>query len=152
MAGAKSGISGLPRQEEIMCSCHTFLPWSCPVPNAVMSCTKTLNFKRVFFVTSLNASCNTVRKSKHIHWDPGKMAVMVVSGSAAHPSNCTRLCCSKIPTKHPQDLSWEAELRRPSPDHKEADSLKGLHQVQDQGHSSLFFCLCSSIKSFHFHQ
>ena len=58
----------------------------------------------------------------------------------------------EIPTKHPQDLSSEAEVRRPSPDHKEADSLEGLRQVQDQGHSSLFFRLCSSIKSFHFHQ
>ena len=37
-------------------------------------------------MTSLNASC---------HFDPGNIAVMVVSGSAAHPSNCTGLRCSK---------------------------------------------------------
>ena len=36
-----------------------------------------------------------MRKSKHL--DPGKIAVMLVSGSAAHPSNCTRLWCSKHP-------------------------------------------------------
>ena len=53
------------------------------------------------------------------------MAVMVVSGTAAHPSNCTSLVL-EIPTKHPQDLSWEAEIRRPSPDHRKADSVKGL--------------------------
>ena len=49
------------------------------------------------FVTSLNASCNTIRNSKQLHPDPGKIAVMVVSGSAAHPANCTRLWCSKWP-------------------------------------------------------
>ena len=43
--------------------------------------------------------------------------------------------------QHSQDLPWEAEVRRPSPDHRKADPLKSLRQVQDQGHSSLFFCL-----------
>ena len=48
-------------------------------------------------VTSLSASCNTIRRSKQLHFDPGKMAMMVRSGSATHPSNCTRLFCSKYP-------------------------------------------------------
>ena len=38
-----------------------------------------------------------MRNSKQFHLDPGKIAVMVVSGTAAHPSNCTLLWCSKYP-------------------------------------------------------
>ena len=40
---------------------------------------------------------------------------MVWSGSATHPSNCTRVWCSKYTQKHPPDFPWEAEVRRPSP-------------------------------------
>ena len=39
---------------------------------------------------------------------------MVRSGSATHLANCTRLWCSKYLQKHPQDLPWEAEVRRPA--------------------------------------
>ena len=49
------------------------------------------------FITSLSASCSTMRKSKQLHLDPGRMAVMVRSGSVAHPSYCTLLWCSKQP-------------------------------------------------------
>ena len=35
-----------------------------------------------------------------------------------------RLWCSKYPQKQTQDLSWEVEVRRPGPNHREADSLK----------------------------
>ena len=45
----------------------------------------------------------------------------------------------EVPTQHSQDLSWEAEVRRPSPDHRKADSLECLR-------------FCSSIKSLHIHQ
>ena len=38
-----------------------------------------------------------MRRSRQLHFDPGKMAVMVWSGSATHRSNCTRLRCSKYP-------------------------------------------------------
>ena len=86
---------------------------------------------------------------KQLHLDPGKTAVMVRSGSAAHPSNCTLLWCS---AQHSPDLSWEAEVRRPSPDHWQADTLEGICLVQNQRHRSLIFFLCCSIKSFHFHQ
>ena len=54
--------------------------------------------------------------------------------------------------QHPHDLRLETEVRRPSPDHQNADSLETLRQLQNQGHRTLIFCLCSSIKSFHFHQ
>ena len=50
-------------------------------------------------MTSLSASCSTIRKNRQLHLDPGKRAVMVVSGSATHPSNCTRPWCSKKPHK-----------------------------------------------------
>ena len=40
---------------------------------------------------------------------------------------------------------------RPGPDHREADTLEGLRQVQNQRHSPLIFFLSSSIKSLHFH-
>ena len=46
---------------------------------------------------SPSASCSTTRRSKQLHFDPGKMAVMVLSDSATHPSNCARLWCSKYP-------------------------------------------------------
>ena len=49
------------------------------------------------FIASPNASCNTMRRSKQLTFDPGKMAVMVRSGSATHPSNCTLLWCPKYP-------------------------------------------------------
>ena len=48
-------------------------------------------------MTSLSASCNTIRRSKQLHLDPGKMAWMVWSSCATHPSNCTRLWLSKHP-------------------------------------------------------
>ena len=48
-------------------------------------------------MTSLSASCSTMRNSKQLHLDPGKMAEMVRNDSATHPSNCTLLWCSKQP-------------------------------------------------------
>ena len=47
------------------------------------------------FVSHSNASCNTRRRSNQLHSDPGRIAVMVWSGSATPPPNCTRLWCSK---------------------------------------------------------
>ena len=47
------------------------------------------------FITSLKASCNTLRKSQQLHFDPKRMAVMVRSGSLTHRSRRTRLWCSK---------------------------------------------------------
>ena len=93
-------------------------------------------------MTSLSASCNTLRRSKQLHLDPGKIAVMVASGSAAHPSNCTRLWCSKYPRK----LKCVAQ----------AQTTRRLARsnafARDQSHSSSILCFCSSIKSLHFHQ
>ena len=55
---------------------------------AVMSSTKTISFSDGYtFITSLRESCNTVRRSRPLHLDPGRMAVIVWSGSATHPSN-----------------------------------------------------------------
>ena len=53
--------------------------------------------REIFFCNSFSASCNTIRRSKQLHFDPGNVAVVVWSGSATHPSNCTRLWCSKQP-------------------------------------------------------
>ena len=80
------------------------------------------------FVTSLSASCSTIRSNKQLHFDPGRIAVMVRGGSTTHPSNCTRLWCSKYPQS--------TEVRRPGPDHRQADALECLRQVQHQGHRS----------------
>ena len=54
--------------------------------------------------------------------------------------------------QHPQDLPWETEMRRPSPNHREADTLEGLCQVQNLGQGSLILFFWFAIKSFHFHQ
>ena len=74
-----------------------------------------------------------MRKSEQLHLDPGKMAVMVVSASFELHSPPVL----KVAAQHPQDPPWEAEMRRPSPDHKKADSLKCLRQAQYQGHSPI---------------
>ena len=103
-------------------------------------------------MTSLSAPCNTIRRGKTLHLDRGRMAVMVWSGSAAHPSNCTRLWCSKVPAQHSQDLPWEAEVRCPGPHHRKTDALEGLRQVQDQGQGSLIFCPCSVFEHLHLPQ
>ena len=104
------------------------------IKSAVMSSTETLNFNGGSnFVTSFSASCNTTRRSKQLHLDHGKMAVTVWSGSATHPSNCTLVL--EITAQHPQYFPWEADVRRPGPDHTKADSLKYLRKVQHQGHS-----------------
>ena len=42
-------------------------------------------------------SCSTIRRSEQLPFDPGKMAMMVRTGSTTHSSNCTRLWCSKKP-------------------------------------------------------
>ena len=76
-----------------------------------------------------------------------------VAAPPAHPSNCTRLWCSKIPTtQHSQDLPLEAEMRCPGPHHKETDSLERLRQVQRQGHCSWIFFSCSVPGPLHLHQ
>ena len=48
-----------------------------------MSSTQTLSFKGVRFLRlSFDASCSTIRISKQLHVDPGKIAVMV---GGTHP-------------------------------------------------------------------
>ena len=101
------------------------------------------------FVSSLSASCNTVRRRKQLHLDAGRMAVLVRSGSAAQPSNCTRPLVLKIPAQVSQDLPWEAEVRCPGPHHRKTDPLEGLRQSQDQGQGSLIVVPCYTTKSFH---
>ena len=43
-------------------------------------------------------------------------------------------------------------MRRPGPNHREADTLEGLCQVQNQGYRSLILFFCFVTKSFHFHK
>ena len=57
------------------------------------------------------------------------MAVIVCSGFATHPSNCTRLRCSKNHQKQPQDLQREAEVHRPLPDCHQLPSFEGLRHI-----------------------
>ena len=95
--------------------------------------------RRVICVTSLSAPCNTMRRSKQLHFDPGKMAVVVSSGSPTHPSNCSYPLVLTIPAQHSQDLPWDAEVRRPGPQHKKTDPLECLRQVQHQDHCSQIF-------------
>ena len=57
---------------------------------------------------------HNTKNAKKLHFDPGKIAVMVWSGSATHPSNCTRLWVLKV-----ENIPWEAEVRHPGPNHKE---------------------------------
>ena len=86
--------------------------------NAVMSPTKTFNFSGGYtFVTSVKASLqDNAKGTSSSHFDPGKMAVMAWSSSATHPSNCTRLWCSKYPqSTHKICLSGRIEMRRPGP-------------------------------------
>ena len=99
------------------------------------------------FVTSLSASCNTMRKSKQLHLDPGKIAVKVVSACAAHPSNCTRLWCSKYPHST-SNVSWAFfKMRCPRPHHWKTDPLESFRQNQDQCCRSLTFCLLPVIQT-----
>ena len=56
------------------------------------------------------------------------------------------------PAQHPQGLPWEAEVRCPGPNHREADPLEGLRQVEDQGCGSLVFCSRFIFEPLHFHQ
>ena len=70
---------------------------------------------------------------------------MVWSGSATHPSNCTRVWCSKYPQKHPPDFPCEAEVRRSGPHHKKTELFQGLRQVQKQDQSSLIFFLTAEF-------
>ena len=70
-----------------------------------MSSRKTLSFKDGYiFVTSLNASCRTMRKSKQLHLDSDKMAVMVWSGSATSLLISTSLSSISLPSSLDQLL------------------------------------------------
>ena len=117
------------------------LPGVFSIKSGEMSSTKTLNISGgKIFVTSLNASCSTMRRSKQLHFDPGKMAVMVWSGSATHRSNSTHPLVLGVPAQHSRDLPWEAEVRssRPTPQGRLTRS-KAFSKSQNQGYCSLIF-------------
>ena len=58
-----------------------------PSMKGVIPSKKTSAFRsELTFIASLKASCNTLRKSQQLHFDPKRMAVMVRSGSLTHPS------------------------------------------------------------------
>ena len=115
----------------------------------MLSSTETLNFRGGYIFGDLTQRIlqhsNTILNSL----DPGKMAWFAM----ALPHNLQTALASGVrtPAKHPQDLPGDAEVRRPRPDHREADTLEGLRQVQNQDNSSSIFCPCSSVKPFHFH-
>ena len=101
-------------------------------------------------MTSLSASCNTTRRSKQLHLAPGRMAVMVLSGCAAQPSNCTRLWCSKYP--HSTRKIFLGKLTCVAQAHWVTDPLKSLCQVEHQCHCSPSFFACSVFESLHHQQ
>ena len=89
---------------------------------------------------------------------------MVVSGSAAHPSNCTRLWCSKYPhstrriflgkLKCVAQAQTTGRLTRSNAFARSRITAQALCFAIEPfhiGHGSLFF-FCFSIQSFHFHQ
>ena len=104
------------------------------------------------FVTSLSASCNTTRRSKQLHFDPGKMAVMVRSGSAAHPSNCTRLWCSKYPQSTRNIFLGKLKCVAQAHTTGRLTRSNAFCQVQHQCHCSQFFFPCSVFEPLHLQQ
>ena len=103
------------------------------------------------FVTSLNASCRTMRKKTTPlgSWQDGHDGLERLRHASFELQSPLVL---EIPAQHPQDLPWEAEVRRQGLDHKKADSLECLRQASDQSHSPLILCFCSCTKSLHFQQ
>ena len=61
---------------------------------------------RQTFITSLWASCTTLRRSKQLHFDPGRMAVMVWSGSA-HTLQTVPAVGARSNHIAPAKSSWE---------------------------------------------
>ena len=62
---------------------------------------------------------------------------MVWSGSAAHPSNCTRLWCSKYPRNTRKIFVGKLKCVSPGPYHGETDSLESFRQVQNKSNCPL---------------
>ena len=77
------------------------------------------------------------------------MAVVVWSVSAAHPSNCTRLWCSKYP--HSTRRIFLGKLRCVAQAHttRRLTRSKAFARTKAQGQGSLLFFLCFAIESFH---
>ena len=76
-----------------LCFCH-FRHVFFPCTKAVMSSTKTLSFNGgQIFSTSLSASCDTLRKSKQLQLDPGRMAVIAQTTGrlTRSPTLCSEL-------------------------------------------------------------
>ena len=88
-----------------------------------------------------------MRKTKQVHSDPGKKAVMVWSGSATHPSNCALRWCFELTAWHTQDLPGKFEIRRPRPHNWKANSLKGFHQIKNRCYRSLILFSCKIIET-----
>ena len=76
--------------------------FSQPLPSPVSPPSLSYHQQRSQFQRRVNV-CNLTQRhlaiqyaeAKNSIFDPGRMAAMVWSGSATHPSNCTRLWCSK---------------------------------------------------------
>ena len=69
-----------------------------------------------------------------------------------HPSNCTRLWCSKYPQSTRKIFLGKLKVRRPGPHHGETDPLECLRQAQDQGHCSHIFLSRAIFEPLHFRQ
>ena len=95
---------------------------------SLMSPTKAFSFRRGYTLsTSLSASSSTTRRSKQLHFDPGKIAVMVCTGSATHPPEDHPWLVLKIPAEYPENPLREAKLHRPSPYHIQLHHLKSFY-------------------------
>ena len=93
-----------------------------------------------------------MRKCQQLHSDPETMAVMVWSGSATHPSNCTRSWCSKQLQNTCTIFGRELEVRRPRPRNWETDTFKRLGQIKHQDDHSFVHFTGPVIKPFHLEQ
>ena len=77
---------------------------------------------------------------------------MVWSGSPAHPSNCTRLWCSKYPRNTRNIFLKKGKVCRPCPHNWKANSPKAFRPIKHCCCHSLISFSCMTIESFHLQQ
>ena len=92
---------------------------------------------------STSAFCHTIRRSMQLHFDPGKIAVMIWSGSHIHRSALSSAAqnANRAP---PSFFFGDAEVRRPGPTTIQCLAFEPLHLHQDFPNCSL----TSSISAF----
>ena len=100
-------------------------PQCLPTPCFALPSKLCCRAQKNMFITLLNASWTTTRRTRQLHYHPGRMAVMDWSGSATHPSICTQYPC----TAHAKS-SWEIEMRRSRPTRLEGQRARVLQPNQ----------------------